>query len=214
MQKRNDEMTDDITTEVLSDKEENVSICWIAAEPAIRSLDSLLEDLHSTSGAGFVWTLREITLHSEFRPLSGETNIFVIGGEKSEDYDNLLNAARKAVELGYRIFILPKPKGIRTADFVFERKGIYRLYDLKTIHGKSSAGNRMKESIGQTNRVLLNILSDYSARLLASDIKEYFEKNPDAVEVLIFKGKKVISVIRDHTLSPIFNRLFRRKYEK
>ena len=72
----------------------------------------------------------------------------------------------------------------------------------------------MNDSIGQTNRVLLNISTDYNARLLASDIKFYFENNSNAVEVLIFKGKKVISVVRDHTLSPMYNRLFRRKYEK
>lgn len=207
-------MNDDITTEVLTGDDEFGSYCWVAAEPVTRNLDALLEDLLHTMGASFVWTLKEITLHSEFRPLSGETNIFTVGGENSEDYDNLLNAARKAIELGYRVFILPNPKGMRTADFIFERKGIYRLYDLKTIQGKGSAGTRMKESIGQANRVLLNMTSDYNARLLASDIKEYFEKNPDAVEVLIFKGKKVISVVREHTLSPIFNRLFRKKYEK
>lgn len=207
-------MNDDITTEVLTGDDEFGSYCWVAAEPVTRNLDALLEDLLHTMGASFVWTLKEITLHSEFRPLSGETNIFTVGGKNSEDYDNLLNAARKAVELGYRVFILPNPKGMRTADFIFERKGIYRLYDLKTIQGKGSAGTRMKESIGQANRVLLNMTSDYNARLLASDIKEYFEKNPDAVEVLIFKGKKVISVVREHTLSPIFNRLFRKKYEK
>lgn len=207
-------MSDEITTEVYLDEEEGVSFCWVATEPVIKSLDALLEDLHYTKGAGFVWTLKEITLHSEFRPLPGETNIYAVGGENGEDYDNLINAARKAVGLGHSVYILPNPKGIRTADFIFERKGIYRLYDLKTIQGKGSAGTRMKESIGQANRVLLNMNSDYNARLLASDIKDYFEMNPNAVEVLIFKRKKVISVVRDHTQSPIFNRLFRRKYEK
>ena len=207
-------MNDDITTEIMSGDEEVGSYCWVAAEQVTKNLDTLLEDLLYTKGAGFVWTLKEITLHSEFRLLQGETNIFAVGGENSEDYDNLLNAARKAVEMGCCVYILPNPKGIRTADFIFERKGIYRLYDLKTIQGKGSAGTRMKESIGQANRVLLNMTSGYNARLLASDIKEYFEKNPDAVEVLIFKGKKVISVVREHTQSPIFNRSFRRKFEK
>lgn len=60
---------------------------------------------------------------------------------------------------------------IRTADFIFERKGVYKLFDLKTISGKNSVGNRLRESIGQTNRVLLNMANDYNTRLLASDIK-------------------------------------------
>ena len=50
--------------------------------------------------------------------------------------------------------------------------------------------------------------------VLASDIKNYFETNPAAVEVLIFKGKKTISVNRYQVQSPLFNRNFRKKYEK
>ncbi len=207
-------MNDDITAESFIDDEEIGSLCLVASEPTTRSLDALLEDLHITKGAGFVWTLKEITLHGEFRPLPNETNIFVASGKQDGDFDNLLNAARKAVDQGYRVFVLPNPKGIRTADFIFERKGVYRLYDLKTIRGKGSAGTRMKESIGQTNRVLLNMATDYNARLLASDIKEYFEKNPDAIEVLIFKGNKVFSIKRGLVQNKAFNRIFRKQYEK
>ena len=89
-----------------------------------------------------------------------------------------------------------------------------KMYDLKTIIGQSSVVNRLFESIGQSNRVLLNINTEYNARLLASDIKSYFEVNDDAVEVLIFKGKKVISVNRVGVGSTNFNRVFRKKYEK
>ena len=124
-----------------------------------------------------------------------ETSIFSTGGEGCKDYENLLNAARKAVEHGYRVFILPNPQGIRTADFIFERKGVYKLFDLKTISGKNSVGNRLRESIGQTNRVLLNMANDYNTRLLASDIKSYFEESPEALEVLIFR-KIFLSTIK------------------
>ena len=54
----------------------------------------------------------------------------------------------------------------------------------------------------------------YNARLLASDIKSYFETNQEALEVLIFKGKKVLPVNRIQVQSPDFNRVFRRRYEK
>ena len=103
---------------------------------------------------------------------------------------------------------------IRTADFIFERKGVYKLFDLKTISGKNSVGNRLRESIGQTNRVLLNMANDYNTRLLASDIKSYFESNRDAIEVLIFKGNKSITIKRGLACNPLFNRIFRKLYEK
>ena len=208
-------MTDDILTESYPlYEEEEAGQGLMVAELPYRELSALLEDLLSTKGSSFVSLLKEITSHNEFKPLDGENDIFISGGEKAEDYANLLSAARKAVGYGYRVFILPNPKNIRTADFIFERKGVYRLYDLKTIQGKASAGTRMKDSIGQTNRVLLNISTDYNARLLASDIKTYFENNPYAIEVLIFKGNKVISVKRGLVVNKTFNRIFRKLYEK
>ena len=168
-----------ILTGGLTFNEHEVPFMMVADTPS-RDLDVLLADLHHAKGAFFVELLKEIISYGEFRPVENENNIFFTGGERDKDYPNLLNAARKAVAQGYRVFILPNPKGIRTADFIFERKGVIGLYDLKTIQGKASVSNRLNESIGQTNRVLLNIKTDYNGRLLASDIKSFFEKSKDA----------------------------------
>ena len=213
MQHKTDTMTEEhlIKDEIFGDDLEQV---WLVAEAPLRNIAEQLADLHSLKGAGFISMLKEITQQRAFSLLEGESNIYTTGGTKDDDYDNLLNAARKAVEHGYRVFILPNPKGIRTADFIFEKKKNLKVYDLKTISGKASVGNRLFESIGQSNRVLLNINTDYNARLLASDIKSYFEANRDAIEVLIFKGKKILPVNRSEVLSPHFNRIFRKRYEK
>ena len=187
---------------------------WIAEEPRWRGIAVELEELHHLKGASFIKQLKLIVYYGEFHPVEGEIGIYSTGGEKSADYENLLNAARKAVGHGYRVFILPNPKVARTPDFIFEQKGNYKVYDLKTISGKASVSNRLFESIGQSNRILLNMTVDYNARWLASDIKSYFEVNPNALEVLIFKGKKVLSIDRDFTLSPQYHKLFRKRYEK
>ena len=126
----------------------------------------------------------------------------------------MINAARKAVEHGYRVYILPNPRSCRTADFIFEKKGILGLYDLKTVYGKGSVGTQLLDSIGQTNRVLLNMQTDYNARLLAKDIRRYFERNANAVEVLIMKGARTISVIREDTLGQSYIRNFMMKYKQ
>ena len=186
----------------------------LAAETSWRGMADELQELHYLKGAQFIKQLKLIIYYGEFRPVEGETNIFSAISEQSEDFDNLINAARKAVEHGYRVYILPNPRSCRTADFICEKNGILGLYDLKTVHGKGSVGTQLLDSIGQTNRVLLNMTTDYNARLLASDIKSYFETNQDALEVLIFKGKKVLPVNRVQVQSPDFNRVFRRRYEK
>ena len=191
-----------------------VDFAWLAAEPLWRGIAVELEELHYLKGASFIKQLKQIVYYGEFHLVEGETDIYSTGGEQSPDYRNLLNAARKAVEHGCRVFILPNPKGTRTPDFIFEQKGNFKVYDLKTISGKTSVSNRLFESIGQSNRVLLNMTVDYNTRLLASDIKSYFETNQDALEVLIFKGKKGLSIDRDFTLSPQYHKLFRKRYEK
>lgn len=173
-----------------------------------------LARLHVLRGIEFSRQLQSIAMRKEFRLVKGETAIFSAVSETDEDFQALLSAAQRAVTHGYRVFILPNPKGIRTADFIFERKGLYRMYDLKTIQGRSSIINRLAESIGQTNHVLLNMATTYNGRLLATQIKRYFELNPLASEVLIFKGGQAISVKRGYALDKLFVLSFSRKYGK
>ena len=186
----------------------------MAAETSWRGMADELQELHYLKGASFIKQLKLIVYYGEFHRVEGETDIYSAISEQSDDFDNLMNAARKAVEHGFRVYILPNPRGCRTADFIFEKKGILGLYDLKTVHGKGSVGSQLIDSIGQTNRVLLNMTTDYNARLLASDIKTYFESNRDAIEVLIFKGNKTITVKRGLACNQSFNRIFRKLYEK
>ncbi len=175
---------------------------------------SELARLHHLSGADFVRQLKFLAGLSDFKPVGGETNIYSAIGEEGEDYSALLSAARRAVEHGYKVFLLPNPQGIRTADFIFERKGVYKMYDLKTIKGQGSVDNRLSESVGQTNRVLLYMHADYNPGTLARSIKKYFELNPYAREVLVFKGKKQISVTRQSLDDTNFFRTFIRRYGK
>ena len=186
----------------------------MVAESLWRGFATELQELHSLKGAQFINQLKLIVSEGEFHLVKGEDHIFSAINEQSDDFDNLINAARKAVEHGYSVYILPNPRSCRTADFIFEKKGVLGLYDLKTVHGQGSVETQLLDSIGQSNRILLNISSDYNARLLASDIKTYFESNKEALEVLIFKGKKVLPVNRIQVQSPDFNRVFRKRYEK
>ena len=173
-----------------------------------------LAKLHILTGADFIRQLKLIVSSGEFHPVEGEKDIFSVGGENGEDYDNLMNAARKAVEHGYRVFLLPNPKGIRTADFIFERKGVYKMFDLKTITGKNSVGNRLKESIGQSDCVILNLTCDYNVRHLTNEIKQYFEMSSTASEVIILAGSKIISVKRNIASSKGFLKMMMNSFNK
>ena len=97
-----------------------------------------LARLHILSGADFVRQLKILSQYNIFKPVDNEKDIFAAEGSHQDDFPMLLDAARKAVARGNKVYILPNPKGIRTADFIFENKGIYKMYDLKTISGKAS----------------------------------------------------------------------------
>jgi hypothetical protein len=186
----------------------------MAAESPWRGFAVELQDLHYLKGASFINQLKLIINSGEFFPIEGEPGIFSAISDQSDDYDNLIKAARKAVEHGYRVYLLPNPKGIRSADFIFVRKGVLKLFDLKTIAGRNSVDNRLSESVGQTNRVLLHMTADYNPGTLARSIKRYFELNPYAREVLVYKGKKQISVTRKSLEDTNFFRTFIRRYAK
>lgn len=171
-----------------------------------------LAKLHDLHGGEFIRQLKLITTFADFQLV--ETDIYTAGGRTGEDFENMLNAARKATACGYEVYILPNPKSTRTADFIFTRKGVYKLFDLKTISDRNSVGNRLQESVGQTNRVLLNIVADINPMVLARSVKKYFESNSNAVEVLIFKGGKSISTIRSDASNAQFFMNFVSKYIK
>ena len=193
--------------------EEDGSVLMVA-ETSWRGMADELQELHYLNGAKFINQLKQIIYYGEFHLVEGESNIYSAISEQSDDFDNLINAARKAVEHGYRVYILPNPKGIRTADYIFERKGVFKMFDLKTISGKNSVGNRLKESIGQTNSVLLNIVCDYNVRNLTLEIRRYFESTTDAFEVLIFTGRKEISIKRNIATSKGFLKMLMKSFRK
>ena len=55
---------------------------------------------------------------------------------------------------------------------------------------------------------------EYNTRSLAYAIKRYFEINDNAIEVLVIRGHKRISVKRAMAISDTFFAMFRKAYER
>lgn len=178
-----------------------------------KSVSELLKGLHDKKGSEYVKTLKEITYSNEFKPVPKLKNVYSMIDESDKDYFNIIQASKRAVEHGNTVYILPNPHSTRKPDFIFVRNGIYKAYDLKTIFGKNSVDDRLFGSIGQTRRVLLRMAVQYNAENLANSIKSYFEINSKALEVLIYKGNKQISVIRDE-IGKNFVKAFKTRYYK
>lgn len=160
-------------------------MCVVCQGPIKESADvrAALSSLSDLKGKAFIDKLNEITQLRVFKELIDAPGVFSAISEADLDFQNLKDGAKKAVRHGYRVFILPNPKGIRTADYIFIKKKFIGLYDLKTISGHNSIGNRFMDSIGQANRVVLNMNTTYNAKSLAKEIRHYFEENIEAIEV-------------------------------
>lgn len=161
---------------------------------AKQTIDEALKELHALKGKEYRSKLKEITEMKIFKEYDGNKNIYYAGGEGSGDFQNQLNAARKAVYLGYIAYIIPYPKKTRSGDLILVRHQHYAAYDVKTISGKKSVGNRLKESVGQSRNVILNMNTTYNPRDLALEIRRHFEHYSETENIVIFKGKREVKI--------------------
>lgn len=175
-------------------------------------LDILISRLRDQEGKPFWQKLEAITRRREFHLI--ENGIFSALGTEAPDLECLLDAARKVVAFGYTVYLLLNPQGVKSADFIFERKGIYRLYELKTITGQNSVGNRLKEAVSQSNRVILNIRTQYNLRKLAKEVKRFFMISGEIVEILVLIRGKQLSVNRQSADKRSFESDFRKELRK
>lgn len=139
-----------------------------------------------------------------------QNRIYCAINKKSNDYDSLLSFAKKyiAIHRNAEIYILSNPEGIKSMDIIIKEKNFLSAYELKTITGKNSINHRLNESITQSCRVIINLAVDYNIRNLYSEIKKHFYKHKNALEVIIFKGKKEIKIDRNLMTEAKFRKLF------
>ena len=176
------------------------------------TLNDKLRNLLTERGRELTRLLREIIASHRFKEVENHSGIRSAIDQSDPDYAPLIACADKAVGHGYNVAMLPNPKGFRTPDFILHNRKFIAAYDVKTISGQNSVSNRLNESIGQTNRVILNMATTYNARTLAKDIRGYFETNKDAIEVIIFKGGNRISVTRKISSDRNFIANFMKQY--
>lgn len=187
-------------------------ICLACRAIRNNNVSDMLDRLHELKGADYIRQLRAIVELNIYHKV--EKNIMSAIGENNPDYKNLLAGARKAVAHGYTVYMLPNPGDVKSADYIFVRKNLYKSYDLKTISGIGSIGSRLEESKGQTRRFFLNLKVKYPANKMALEIKRYFESNEEAMEVIVAVGNKLISVDRNFISDRDYNKLFRGMVEK
>ena len=153
--------------------------------------------------------LRIIIKNCKYKKL--QNRIYSALNESSNDFDNLLSTAKKIIDndKNTEVYILPNPMGVKSMDIIIKKRNFLGGYDVKTISGKNSVYNRLSESITQSYRVILNLTINYNLRNLYKEIKKYFYANKEAIEVIVYKGKKEIKIDRNLMTEMEFRKLFR-----
>ena len=62
--------------------------------------------------------------------------------------------------------------------------------------------------------MFLNLATTYPTNRMATEIKQYFEANNEALEVLVAVGKKMVSVERNFVMKRTFFKEFRKAVEQ
>ena len=185
-------------------------------ERSLKGMSADVSELSELSGKEFTDKLKYIidTYKKNFRILDDEKDIFPAVNEKDNDYVPLMNVARKLRDKGYRVFIMPSLRGIKSADYILIRDNSYSLWELKSIHKNGSISSRLKASESQAKKVILNVSGQVSSNAVSHALKKHFDKNPDAIEALVYKGKKSIVVSRQWANKNSFYKEFNSQYNK
>ena len=81
-----------------------------------------------------------------------------------------------------------------------------KVQNLKANHNKASES--------QAKKVILNVSGQVSSNAVSHALKKHFDKNPDAIEALVYKGKKSIVVSRQWANKNSFYKEFNSQYNK
>jgi len=176
-----------------------------------KTVGDMISMLKESKGVDYTKLLREIIDSNEFKPVEGHPGIYAM---PSNERKTLLVSAQRAVSFGNTVYILPNPKGITSMDFIFAKNSSIRGYENKNISGLNSVSNRLADSSRQSRRVLLVMNVDYNPRILIQDIKNHFETRKNMVEVLIYKGRKQITIERKYFNTKDYIKRFLREWAK
>lgn len=166
--------------------------------------------------------LKAITQMKEFeviRHLSNAKN--KVYGFNVKQFDELLKAhempknitiAKKLIQNGYDVYLLPNVSGSKSADFIGIKGNRYYYFEGKTINGKSTIKQRLIEASTQSDRTILDIVGTNDVNAIYGNIKWFFENNDNVKEIIIFRRSKLILIEKDDIKDKFFKESFRKKW--
>ncbi|MBR5434380.1 MAG: hypothetical protein IK117_08080 [Bacteroidales bacterium] len=133
---------------------------------------------------------------------------------KTGEIPNNLQIAQKFVANGYDVFILPNPAHSKSADFIVQIKDCLYYIEAKTVNGKNSLDNRLNKGAYQSDFIAVDIIGTNNARYIANTIKNAFIHNGNIKCIFLFKGRRMVTILRKVATSQNFCKDFLRDWNK
>lgn len=189
------------------------------------TINGAIKDYYSFStNREKVSVLKWITSQPQFvemkRFTEGENKIFTLN---ENEYDEILKTgempknlqiAQKFVKNKYDVFLLSNPSNTKSADFIIKQKGKLFYVEGKTLNGKNSLGHRLNKGAMQSNRISIDIIGTKDLMTIKTEIVKAFEQYKDLQMVMLFKGTRLISIVRESILSKDFDTIFKKIWNK
>lgn len=120
--------------------------------------------------------------------------------------------AKKLIQNGYDVYLLPNVSGSKSADFIGIKGNKYYYFEGKTINGKSTIKQRLIEASTQSDRAILDIVGTNDINEISDSIKWFFENNDSVIEIIIFRRSKLILIEKDDIKDKFFKESLRKKW--
>jgi hypothetical protein len=167
--------------------------------------------------------LKQIIADKNFSKLeyhSGKRSIFAMG---MKDYDKKLKEnemptnltlAKKFVQNGYNVYLMPNPHKLKSADFIIEKEGKLLYVEGKTLNGKNSLDHRLDSAAKQSRIAAIDVIGTNNASYIGKEIKAAFINNESLDEIILFKRGRIIRINRKKALDNGFEKDFRKQWNK
>ncbi|MBP5371678.1 MAG: hypothetical protein J6Y55_07135 [Bacteroidales bacterium] len=129
---------------------------------------------------------------------------------KKGELPSNLQIAQKFVTNGYDVFLLSNPRTTKSADFIVRKRNSLFYIEGKTSSGGKALETRLKEGLKQSNRIAINFVDIPNTNYLIEIVKNLFFCNTNILELILFKGHRMITVTGKDCRAKKFERTFKK----
>ena len=136
-----------------------------------------------------------------------------ITAENQELSKNIM-MAKKMTNNGYDVYLLSNPHGVTSADFILSKNGKVFYVEGKLSTGKNSLGHNLSKGGSQAERIVIDLTGTNDTNYITARLSEGFQNNQSIKEVLLLKGRRLISIDNMMISRKDFKRYFKKVWEQ